>query len=180
MYLREGRRLSRAPSEMGSLRSDFTSCGSAPSAFCPRAAAAIASLPLRRPVAYSVGRVLEVLDYFHVTPCKLLEISKETISEAIWPILLMGWAGPGVVCVLCDGELPTWTGGDGCSGRRRQRRGSESGGGRADSAGGAVYLQPPPAHGAVLPRAGLCPLLPSPPPFDLVYVQFCVISISFC
>lgn len=44
VYLREGRRLSRAPPETGSLRSDFTSCGSAPSAFCPRAAPAIASL----------------------------------------------------------------------------------------------------------------------------------------
>nr|CAB3500094.1 unnamed protein product [Digitaria exilis] len=53
VYLREGRRLSRAPPETGSLRSDFTSCGSAPSAFWVRAAPAIVSVPLRRPVGRS-------------------------------------------------------------------------------------------------------------------------------
>jgi hypothetical protein len=51
---------------------------------------------------------------------------------------------------------------DGCGVcRRRARRRSEGGGGRADSAGGAVYLQSTPAHGRVLPRAGL-PLFPYP------------------
>ena len=57
VYLRDGRCLSRALPETGSLRSDFTSCGRAPSAFCPRAAA-IASLPLRRPVGSSAGAVV--------------------------------------------------------------------------------------------------------------------------
>jgi hypothetical protein len=41
-YLRDGSCLSLGPLETGSLRSDFTSCGSALSALCPRAAAAAA------------------------------------------------------------------------------------------------------------------------------------------
>lgn len=57
VYLRDGRCLSRALPETGSLRSDFTSCGRATSAFCPRAAA-IAPIPLRRPVGSSAGAVV--------------------------------------------------------------------------------------------------------------------------
>ena len=53
-YLRDGRCLSRALPETGSLRRVFTSCGRATSAFCPRTAA-IASLLLRRPVGSSAG-----------------------------------------------------------------------------------------------------------------------------
>jgi hypothetical protein len=53
-YLIDGSCLSLGLLDTGSLRNDFTNCGRAPSALCPRAAAAIAVLELHRPAGSSV------------------------------------------------------------------------------------------------------------------------------